>query len=474
MPDEMPRRWGPVPVVILLMLAGLTLTQSAPRLADPGIDFYQFWGVPVAMRLSGHTLGTPYRNGQRYSAVLKDYAAGASQPKLTAVNRFWSGPDFAGSPFLYTVFALVSSDYTSALGVFRLLQIASFLVAFLLLGYLYRFDPFHLICLALLCLLFYQPLLSDLRVANLGSLQLVALTGLLVLASALPRVPSFVPRVSLGALLLVALTVVTLSKPNVALIAALLAVHLGVRHGARLFVAAALPAALVGAALLILPCLYFGSWSVWREWYDFVYRSDAYMLVRRVEHGNYSTVVLLSSWLGLDVYVVVAVVATLLAASLIAVAVGVRRSRTSTPLRSRAAALVALARLCHDPRRAAAIGIVLTMAISPLYWLHYYVLALIPSLWLLNAHAPSKSPGALAAAAMVMSSGMLGLLLWWLGWPAGLPASIALSWFPLWCALLVSLRLPDTEVVRAPGSVGEAGRATSEVLVAPVSRRRRK
>lgn len=44
-------------------------------------------------------------------------------------------------------------------------------------GALYRFDPFHLLCLALLCVLFYQPLLSDLCLANLGCFQLIGLTA---------------------------------------------------------------------------------------------------------------------------------------------------------------------------------------------------------------------------------------------------------------------------------------------------------
>jgi hypothetical protein len=44
---------------------------------------------------------------------------------------------------------------------------------------------------------------------------------------------------------------------------------------------------------------------------------------------------------------------------------------------------------------------------SPLYWFHYYVLSLIPTLWLLSAPASAKYLAGLAATAVVMSSGML-------------------------------------------------------------------
>jgi hypothetical protein len=90
-----------------------------------------------------------------------------------------------------------------------------------------------------------------------------------------------------------------------------------------------------------------------------------------------------------------------------------------------------------------AIGLVLTMAGSPLYWFHYYLLSLIPALWLLSAPASAKYLAGLAAAAVVMSSGMLAPLFWWLQQLDALPPSIALSWLPLWCAILLRITSPD-------------------------------
>ena len=259
-------------ILIVAMLGFLVLSQSLARFSETvGIDFYQFWGVPAAMRLTGQTLGSPYIHAPRYRAVLNEYAATANQPKLRLAHRSWSGPDYTGTPLLYLVFALASNDYAFSLGLFHSLQILAFLGACLLLGSLYRLDRFSLLCFALVCLVAYQPLLSDLRVGNLGCLQLAVLTVLLGLATALPTVPAFAGRVGLGALLLVALAALTLCKPNIVLVSALLALHLGVRHGLRLFAIAALPAVVATAILVVVPCLYFGSWTVWQDWYHFVY-----------------------------------------------------------------------------------------------------------------------------------------------------------------------------------------------------------
>lgn len=433
MPDHSPPPHA-LTVVILVMLASVTVLQSAPRFMEAsGVDFYHFWGVPVARRLT-LGLGAPYREGARYAAVLKDYAATVNQPKLAFAVRFWSSPDFTATPLLYTVFAAVSNDYTFSLRVFQVLQLASLLGGFLLLGRLFRLDRFRVLCLALLCVLFYQPVMSDLRVVNLGSLQFVYLAAVVGLASALSRVSSFGPRAALGAVVLAALAVLTLCKPNVALVGVLLAAHVLVRQGRRVFVAAAVPAAAVTLLALIVPCLYFQSWTVWRQWYEHVYGSNPYALVRQVAHGNYSTPVLLGSWIGANVYAVAIGLSAVLVASLM-IAVG-WRGRT------------AIAAVLREPHVPLAVALLVTMATSPIYWLHYYVLSLIPSLWLLGAGASSRYLPALGAAAVLMSSGGLGLLLWWFGWRDASPPTIALSWLPLWSAVLMTIPIVAT-VARA-------------------------
>jgi hypothetical protein len=319
MPDRLPRTPRALLVLILVMLASVTVLQSAPRFSEAsGVDFYHFWGVPVARRLT-LDLGSPYREDARYAAVLKQYATTVTQPKLMLATRFWSSPAFTASPLLYTAFAAVSNDYTFSLRVFQALQVGALLAGFLLLGVLFRVDAFRLLCFALLCVIFYQPVVSDLRVANLGCLPFFYLTAVVYVASVLPRVPSFGPRAGLGAGLLAALAVLILCKPNIALVGVLLAAHLLVRHGPRFFLTAALPAAVVTAAALIVPSLYFRSWTVWRQWFDVVHEWTRDVMVGQLAHGNYSTSVLVSSWSGANVYAVAVTLAALLGASLLVV-----------------------------------------------------------------------------------------------------------------------------------------------------------
>jgi hypothetical protein len=465
-----------VPVLIVMFLASIVVSQSVVRITRaPGVDFYQFWGVPVAQRLTGHTLGSPYRDGKRYVETLRAYAGRANDTKLRAATAFWSGPDFAGSPLLYTVFSVVSSQYSFAVGVFQALQVFFVLGAFLLLGRLYRHDLFSMLCLALLCILFYNPLLSDFHVANLGALQLVYLAGLLWLGDAIGRVSAASRRMRLAALFLGALALLTLCKPTVVLISALLVVHLGVRYGPRLLLTAALPAVAVAAILFALPSWHFGSWAVWREWYDFVYGANPRMLVRPVTSGNYSTALLLSSWLGLDVFSVSLVLLALLTASLVAVAAWSARAGGAAASLA-LTAWAAVKRIFGDMSLVLAIGLVVTTVTSPLYWLHYYSLLLIPILWLLGTAGRSTTLPWLAVVATVLSSAMLEILLRPLQLGDTAPASIASSWLPLWGAVLIVVASPVADApARTPDRAPEPRTAAAEPSTpAPRSRRRRR
>ena len=440
------------------MLASLALPQAIAKFSETiGVDFYHFWGVPVARRLAGATLGTPYGQGERYQTALKQYATTVNQPRLHAAQRFWSAPDFTGSPLLYQAFGLVSDDYTMSLAVFRALQILAFLGACLLLGFLYRFDRFYLLCFALISLLLYQPLLSDLRVGNLGCLQLAALAAAAGLASALPLVSAPAWRAGLAGVLFVGLAALTLCKPNVALVSVLLAVHVAARHGAPLFIRAALPAVVATALLVIAPCLYFGSWTVWPEWFRFVYGGNPGMLVRPIASGNYSTPLFVSTWTGASVSVIAAVLFALLVASLVVVRRPDPLSRAARPGLETLSAT--FKRIFREPHAAVAIGILITTAASPLSWLHYYLLVVIPSLWLLSAHGASRAVPLLAATSVALSAGIVGMLLWTLGWPNALPVTIALSWVPLWGALLLGLRSPDVAAADAACGAGRASRS---------------
>jgi hypothetical protein len=171
---------------------------------------------------------------------------------------------------------------------------------------------------------------------------------------------SFLRGAGLGMLFLAALAALTLFKPNIALVGALLAAHLGVRHGPRLFAAAAIPTAGVAARLLVLPCLNFGSWTVWREWYDFVYRADPHMLVRSVGAGNFSTPLLVWSRVGVDVYTVSLALLGPLVILLIVASWWPKPAGASAASSPGQATRAAVTRVLEDAHLTLGIGVVLT------------------------------------------------------------------------------------------------------------------
>ncbi|HVZ49240.1 MAG TPA: hypothetical protein VG916_10685, partial [Gemmatimonadaceae bacterium] len=299
---DAPRVSRTVQLLILVLLAAPTLVSTAQRVAtNVGVDFYNVWGVSAALHAAGPALGDPWRNGDGYLAKVRELVAASGDPKLQQVATYWRVPDYTGSPLLYTIFGPMAGPYSGTLSTYQAVQVIAFVAACVLLAQLYGVDFFSASFIALISLIGYQPFVSDLRVANLGSVQFAVLAVMLACARALRTRHADTGgarAVALCAVVLAALVGLTLAKPNITLVTACIAVHLALRHGRRTFVPAALVAVGVGAALAILPCLYFGSWGVWHDWYSFVYGSNALMLVRNVDDGNYSTVAIAASALG--------------------------------------------------------------------------------------------------------------------------------------------------------------------------------
>jgi hypothetical protein len=433
------------------------------------IDFYQYWGAAAARRLSTEQLGSPYREARRYGAILAEAARRSSQPRFERVSEHATPPNFTATPFAYTLFAGLPTDYTHASRLYYALQIVLFLVAVGTLGLVYRYPPFPLLCLALLLVHGSSALNSDLRLGNVGCLQFVSLAVLLGLIHPL-RAGS--PSAALGGLALGGLTLLALAKPNVALAAILMALHLWVAHGFRFFARAALPAALAGGAAVIFSCLYFGSWTVWQEWYGAVAGPQPGTVGRlssvgaHYVAGNYATPLLLGFWLRLGGWTATAFLAAALVASAAAV-VGwsVWRDAGARAAPGRAA----LARVFGDPHVTMAIGVTLTLALPPLVWYHYYVIALVPSLWLLSVPSESPVPRLCGLIALILSAGLPTSLLLLLGWSSAGHVCAALSWVAVWCGTL--LRLSERAPTATPS---EAERHPARGPAAEGARHRRR
>jgi hypothetical protein len=447
-----PRLVGLLTVLILLQLVTAQGLNLFPRVM--AIDFFGYWRVAAARRLSDQDLGSPYRDRFRYRRVLTDAAERTDDPKLREVGKSVVKPQSTGSPLIYVLFAALPASYTRAVFVFNTLQVLLFVVAVVVLGLVYRYPPFSILCLGLLLVLGSGPLFADLRVGNVGCFQLVALAALLAIADRLRRDP----HVVLGGLLLAGLTVLALAKPNVALVAVVMGLHLWVAYGTRFFAITAVPAAVAGAVAVIVPCLVFGSWTVWREWYFGVFGRRPLAMARSAGSGNYSTARLFSIWLGVDLWTVAAVVAAGLALSMLAVLAW----SLMADARMRAAPVRGvLTRLFRDPHLAMAIGVTVSLALPHLVWYHYFLLAIIPSLWLMSGQAGPRHAPLWGLGAFALSSGLLNVIFLPLGWTNVAIAAAALSWTLLWVGILLRVApagTPETQTPSTPPPAADQGR----------------
>jgi hypothetical protein len=416
----------------LVALAGALLALAAVQLVrgyDPGssVDLYQFWSVGAA-RGAEAGLPTPYVDAEATRSVLERIFAGETDPRLQRVHRFRMGEyEPFGSPLLYLAFSLLPGDYALAVRIHWLVQVLAFgFGAFTLLRLAGASGTAALAAVALLVLA-YRPLGDDLFTGNLGSLQLAGLAAVLWIATrAIPGAAEPV-RIRWAAAAIVVLGGLVLVKATLAPAGLFLILHLAHRVGAREF-GRALGLSLVGwIPMLVAPLVWFGSASAWGEWLGLIVGRDAGRLSEyAVAAGNTSTPRLFQEWTGVD---------PLLAAG----GIGAVLAISAAPV---------VRRMLSDAGIAAGAGVVVTLAMAPLVWFHYFVLALIPALRLIAAGGAPRWLGVIALALYCLYQPELWTFsrAFVAGWLAPL---WSLTWVPLWIGLLVvARREPDGSTPR--------------------------
>jgi hypothetical protein len=392
-----------------------------------GIDFYQYWAVGRAVRLSPESLGSPYtpEGGARYAGALRPLAEGTADARLHTVAswRSSSGFDLTATPLLYTVCAFIpAAGYTRTLALFTCFEALCFAAGVVSLARLFGGGWFVAGLLALLLLAAYDPIASDLRVANIAGLQLLAIASALRLAT-LRR-----PTVAQSAGLLSLLVLATLLKPNLLLITVALALSASLRLPLRTLARAAMGAAVVGVAAVALSSFFFDSSRVWLDWYRHVYGADSNRLAYPPWTGNCAAAVVLAPWLGLKPSGASLVLSALLVGSVI-VALAARSKAASERVRPGVAVL-------RDPEIVAAGASAATLAIPVLVWVHYEILLLVPCLWLILAPR-GRYARWLGVLSLLASAGTAAkLVLIPLGRAELVPLVHAASWIPAWIALL--------------------------------------
>ena len=360
---------GRLAAVVLAAWFAISAIDVFPH--QQGIDFYQFWGVPLA-RHAGAIAETPYVDPSRYARMLNEMADSSANAKFRDANRLRRSLEPMATPFLYAVFSVFGPDYEPAQRIYTAILYAAAGLAVFALARLRGLGASMAACVALLVLLTFNPFAQDVRAGNVNSLQLAVLVALVAVSAR----RWFSGNDWIDGLYLGVLALLVAFKPNTPWIALALGLHYLALRGVRAFAIGAIEAAIFALTAFAIGAAAFGGAHAWSEWLQLARGMDGSGMMLPFERGNLALALVASrlspafgpvGW-GL---VLVAVVALAL---VLAFTDRGQRGDLLAPAARRAFA---------DPWFAASVGIVLTFAASPLVWPHYHVLALIPIAWLL-------------------------------------------------------------------------------------------
>jgi hypothetical protein len=383
LPKVMARALG---TCLALALAGfLAIIAIAAFPSQDGVDFYHFWGIDTA-RKAGSLADSPYHDAPSYARVLNAVADASPSPKLRRANAARRELEPTGTPFLYACFSFLPRDYATAQALFVALLYAAGLAGTFVLARLRGFGPRTSACLASFVAITYVPFTRDVTATNVNLLQLAAYAALLcaALRARGPRYAATEAIAQSGAWILVVF------KPNTVLMSAAYVAQrfLAIGQGpsakaASIAFAAAILAVAAGA-------WYFGSVFAWTDWWSTAGRLGTREAINAIERGNQSLSMWLAVRFGFQSPVPFGLaLGSMLVGAIVIAARGPRGGATDT-LRN-------LRRAFADPFFALSFGVLATFALSPLVWVHYTVLTLIPIAWLSRGEGWLAMSGALFA-----------------------------------------------------------------------------
>ena len=369
----------PVRILILSLVASMAFVISLLQFTDStGKDFYQYWLVGKAQQYSNHQIGNPYVDMAKYDALLKNVVHNSSDLRLKKASGTRQRVELFQTPLCFLLFAQFPASYSLSLGIFCSLALAFFLAAFMLLSSVYHVERFWFLLLALLLVIFFDPLHADLIVGNLACWQLFGLALSLWLAHRLLNHYNFIYLTASSLLCLQVF--LTLLKPNLLPVSLLLGAHLWKRHGLRLFGPATFTGASVGAILIILPCLWLHSWRIWSDWFKCLGSLDNQTLFSWTRLTNFAPATLLAQTLGIGLS---AAVAALAAGIGILMMMAMVRATPPGDGGWRGWGRT-VGRALGNPDLCLSAGVIVMLTLSPLVWIHYYLLTLLPALWLIS------------------------------------------------------------------------------------------
>ena len=349
----MPRALRSVLLVISIAAAAFAVTRIWRNLSRAAaVDFYLVW---VNAQVAGRDDIPNIYSSDAQSTIGEEFFArsldaGSLVFHQTASNR--RRLDSRGSPFLYASFAWLSAtshSFEDALLQYRVLILAAFAAAILLLGRYCGTPLWVSVLLFALLVHFFLPFRADFAVGNVNALQLFFLALALILSERSP--------VAAGAVL----GLLVAQKPNVILVVVVIVLARVLTHDFRRLRREILGGALGGAFAFAAGSWWFETPRIWLLWLTSA--GDLYETLLGVDFNNVTPALVYferhGTWLS---YVLAACLLGIVAVALL------RRKRA-------------------DDLLLMSQGLLIYFMSATLVWLHYLVLCIIPAFALFRSRA---------------------------------------------------------------------------------------
>ncbi|MFC1621149.1 glycosyltransferase family 87 protein [Candidatus Omnitrophota bacterium] len=279
-------------LIFLLLVFSLIKVWNYGQLT-PGIDFYKFWAVGRAIKSEQINIYTD----QARSKMGLDFLA--KSHKDPGQGRFrWAAENCKNiatysSPFFYSVFSVGSLlDYERDFRIYLLLRLFCAVFAIVVLCRLLRYSAAASMAFVIIFTAWFEPFLSDLRIANVNQIQLGLLALFLFIQSRYKwRIRDFLGGFILGLSLAF--------KPSVVFVLVMLSAFwlINGRFKKFLYQFAGIIASIICA--LTVSGILFGSIQPWSDWIA------AMLSIRdtsiEVVDGNFSLSMLVYEWFGVRI-----------------------------------------------------------------------------------------------------------------------------------------------------------------------------
>jgi hypothetical protein len=255
----------------------------------PGIDFYQFWVVGKAVSqfdvnniysdVNKKEIGFYYfqKSKHAYSQEVNNLLK-VSDKQITAANLRKELETYS-TPFLYTVFYFITSNnYDFDIQFFLVLSLVLYVYAIIALCRLMGYHAHTILVFIPIFTIFFRPLFSDIRVANVNQIQM----AMLILFLCIQSRPSILTNLAGGFVL--GLSV--MFKPNLVFVVLMLVIAWIINRRFEKLVLELMGISIAIIVAVTTSSLFFGSSLCWFQWYEALIIIPNEILL--VSMGNYS------------------------------------------------------------------------------------------------------------------------------------------------------------------------------------------